>query len=364
MMIDMDRPSLLLIFRATSVAAIAEAVQGAIILALLLAGAGGAQADDQSRITLQEENDFFTPDNRDRHYTQGAQAGYLSPDLGPDGMAAPMTWLGSFLPAFQDGVTSTSRRFDLFVGQELFTPQDKRLQDPDPRDRPYAGWLNGGIGFIKDADQQTLDHFEIQVGVVGPASLGKQTQNNFHLAIDQPESRGWGFQLRNEPTLNFYFDRHQRFIADLDGALSIDVIPAVVAAAGNAFDYLGAGGRARFGQNLRVDYGPPHIGPGPSGTDYFNKDYYSSDSQFGWYIFIGTEGRVVGHNIFLDGNSFVDSRSVSRRPLVGDLEAGAALFYSDWLRLSYTYLYRSDEFFGQHNADNFGAIMISFALPF
>ncbi len=53
-----------------------------------------------------------------------------------------------------------------------------------------------------------------------------------------------------------------------------------------------------------------------------------------------------------------------RRPLVGDLEAGAALFYSDWVLLSYSYLYRSDEFYGQHNADNFGAITVSFRVPF
>jgi lipid A 3-O-deacylase len=360
----MERPVIYSLFTAATGRAIMRAAAGAMIAALLLAGVGRAQADDHGRITLEEENDFFAPDNRDRHYTQGAQLNYLSPDLGADGMAAPMTWLGSLLPVFQDGSATTSRRFDLFVGQELFTPQNKRLHDPDPRDRPYAGWLNGGIGFIQDADEQTLDHLEVQVGLVGPGALGKQTQNNFHLAIDNPESEGWGFQLRNEPTLNFYYDRHRRFIAELDGGLSVDLIPAASVAVGNAFDYLGVGTRARFGQNLKVDYGPPRIGPGPSGTDYFNRDYLPSDSLFGWYVFVGTEGRVVGHNIFLDGNSFVASRSVRRRPLVGDLEAGMALFYSDWVRLSYSYLYRSDEFYGQHNGDNFGAITLSFRVPF
>ena len=42
----------------------------------------------------------------------------------------------------------------------------------------------------------------------------------------------------------------------------------------------------------------------------------------------------------------------------------AMAFYSDWFRLSYTYLNRSDEFYGQHNADNYGAIMVSFRAPF
>ncbi len=263
----MERPVIFSPFSAATDGAIMRAAAGAMIAALLLIGGWRAQADDNGRITLEEENDFFTPDNRDRHYTQGAQLNYLSPDLSADGMAAPMTWLGSLLAVFQDGSTTTSRRFDLFVGQELFTPQDKRLHNPDPRDRPYAGWLNGGIGFIQDADEQTLDHLEVQVGLVGPGALGKQTQNNFHLAIDNPESEGWGFQLRNEPTLNFYYGRHRRFMAELDDGLSADLIPAASVAVGNAFDYLGVGTRARFGENLKVDYGPPRIGPGPSGTD-------------------------------------------------------------------------------------------------
>jgi len=341
-----------------------RSVSLALIVAFLVSGVECARGDDTGIITIQEENDFFTPDNRDRHYTQGAQIGYLSPELAPGGLASAMDWLGATLPIFGEGETTRSRRFHVFAGQEIFTPQNKDLEDPDPNDRPYAGWLNGGIGLIQDTDQQTLEHLEIQLGIVGPASLAKQTQNNFHLAIDDPMSRGWGFQLSNEPTVNFYYDYHRRFIEDLGGAISADVIPAAGAAVGNAFDYLSLGARARIGQNLRADYGPPHITPGPSGTEYFNRDYLSSASLWGWYVFVGSEGRAVAHNIFLDGNSFVSSRSVPRRPLVGDLEAGAMAFYSDWFRLSYTYLNRSDEFYGQHNADNYGAIMVSFRAPF
>ncbi|HLI11289.1 MAG TPA: lipid A deacylase LpxR family protein [Alphaproteobacteria bacterium] len=331
--------------------------------ALLIGVVGPALAGETGRFSAIEENDFFTPDNRDRHYTQGAQIGYLSPDLGAGGMATPMDWLNSLLPVFPKGPT-TSRHFDLFIGQEIFTPQDKTLAVPDPHDRPYAGWLNAGIGFLDDADQRTLDHFALQIGIVGPASYAKQTQNRFHLAIDNPDSKGWDYQLHDEPTLNFYAERHRRFIADLDDALSVEAIPEAGAAVGNAYDYLAAGGVARFGKNLRVDYGPALIGPGPSGTDYFNAANFKPDSRWGWYVFIGAEGRAVAHNIFLDGNSFQASRSVPRRPLVGDLVTGAALFYSSWARVSYTYVNRSDEFYGQHNADNFGSIMASIVLPF
>jgi len=333
--------------------------------AVLLGVAGQAAASESGLFTFDEENDFFTFDNRDRHYTQGASLDYLSPDLAAGGIAAaPMEWMRGFLPIFEGGASSSSRHFDLFASQELFTPENKTLQNPDPRDRPYAGWLNGGVSFIEDDDQRRLDHVELQLGTIGRNSLAKQTQNNFHLAIDNPESQGWGYQLRNEPTVDLYFDRHLRYSADLGDGLDADLIPAAGIAVGNAFDYLEAGARVRIGQNLKVDYGPPRIAPGPSGTSYFNRDYITTASLWGWYVFAGSDGRAVARNIFLDGNSFESSRRVPKRPLVGDLESGVAVFYSDYLRLSYSYLYRSDEFYGQHNGDNYGAIMISLRAPF
>lgn len=67
----------------------------------------------------------------------------------------------------------------------------------------------------------------------------------------------------------------------------------------------------------------------------------------------------VARNIFLDGNSFVDSRRVDRLPLVGDVQFGLVLDWSD-IRLSYIRVLRSREFRGQHRHDDFGAVMLSF----
>jgi hypothetical protein len=337
----------------------------AILAALLvMAGAMPAGADDKGRFTVQEENDIFAPRNRDRHYTQGVQFNYLSPEIASGGMALPMDWLASVLPLVQGGSQSTARRFNIFLGQQLFTPQDKTLRDPDPDDRPYAGWINGGVDFLEDADRQMLDRFRIQFGLIGPAALGKVTQNNTHLTIDVPRSQGWDKQLHTEPTLGLTLDRHRRFIGDLDDTISVDVIPAGRIALGNAFDDVAIGARARIGQNLRADYGLPRIEPGPSGTAYFNANALSPRSRFGWSVFIGAEGRAVGRNIFLDGNTFAASPSVPKRFLVGELEAGAAAFYADWLRLSYTYVFRSPEFVSQRGGDEFGALTLSVVLPF
>ncbi len=62
----------------------------------------------------------------------------------------------------------------------------------------------------------------------------------------------------------------------------------------------------RFGRNLEADYGPNRIRPSLSGTSYFNADYL--EDPFGFYVYVGAQGRAVAQNIFLDGNTFRDSR--------------------------------------------------------
>jgi hypothetical protein len=110
----------------------------------------------------------------------------------------------------------------------------------------------------------------------------------------------------------------------------------------------------RFGKRLSNDYGPPRVQPGLPGFADF-----SPVSGFGWYLFAGIEGRAVARNIFLDGNTFRDSRSVDKKHLVGDLQVGFVLEWTD-MRLSYTHVLRTREFQTQGSEDNFGSFRLSF----
>ena len=101
----------------------------------------------------------------------------------------------------------------------------------------------------------------------------------------------------------------------------------------------------------------PRIGPGIAGAGYFKK---SDWDDVAWYFFAGLEGRYVARNIFLDGNTFADSHSVSKNPFVGEFQAGAAVTWGH-LRLTFTHILRTREFEGQTQPDQFGAISLSTA---
>ena len=325
-------------------------------LAAVLA-APAARADDNSRFAAIEENDSIGFDS-DKYYTQGLEFIYLGPDVEADS-----AWIGPFDALDSLGLFNTSdagevsRRYEVMLGQSMFTPKDTAREDPDPSDRPYAGWFYGGVGLIQDTDRRRLDHLELLAGVVGPAAFGRTTQNDWHQFIGIDKSRGWDEQLHNEPGLMLSYERKWRLLQPLGSGLAFDAIPELGITVGNVMDYVQAGGMIRFGKNLEADYGPSRIRPALSGTPYFNSDYL--DGPFGFYFFIGTQGRAIARNLFLDGNTFQDSRSVDSEALVGDLSGGLSMFWGDAVKLDAVVTYRTKEFEHQDDPTKFAGINLT-----
>lgn len=323
--------------------------------------------DEQRNIfTFQVENDVFNRIGKsDRDYTNGVRFGWLSPALPdlPDSLARLMT----FPTFFGEGpVSSVTRRVGISVGQNLYTPQNTETSAPILNDRPYAAWLYSSFALqqtYKRRNPQTdredpvrLDTLQLDLGVIGPAAGGEFVQNKFHRLIGVPTANGWANQLHNEPTIGLTFERRWRtgqgtiFESPL---LEYDVIPSVGLALGNAATYASAGGTLRIGKNLRKDFGPPRPRPALPGSDGFIGE------GFGWYFFAGAGGEAVARNIFLDGNSDGDSLSVSHRPFVGEAQAGLAILFRG-VRISYTQVLRSPEFFERDRWNQFGSFNVSF----
>ena len=185
-------------------------------------------------------------------------------------------------------------------------------------------------------------------------------QNNFHrIFFDNEQVNGWHNQLKSEPGLLISYDHKWRALAQTNfWGLGADVTPDVGFDLGNVEISGAVGGMIRIGRDLPSDYGPPRIRPGLAGSDFFLSDK-DSQHDFGWYVFAGAEGRAVGRNIFLDGNTFATSQHVSKKNWVGDLQAGAAIIVYG-TRLTATEVVRSEEFHGQHGPDEFGSLSVSF----
>lgn len=334
------------------------AVLPAVVLGLgatIVAPRDQALAEEAGRLTLIEENDSVIFPS-DRYYTQGFALIHLSGEVKDDSpWAAPFAGLSDW--GLFGGGSQVSRRYEISFGQSIFTPEDTDLTNPDPDDRPYAGWLYGGIGLIQDTDRRQLDHLQLLLGVVGPHSLARKAQNDWHQFIGVADAEGWDHQLHNEPGIMLSYERKWRLMQPLGGGFAIDAIPELGASAGNVMTYAQAGTMLRFGRNLAVDYGPARIRPTLSGTSYFNGDYM--EDPFGFYFYVGAQGRAVARNIFLDGNTFRDSREVEKEVLVGDISGGIALFWSNDVKLDAGFTYRTKEFEGQDENAKFANINLT-----
>ena len=346
----------------------------ALALIALAAIAPRARAQDSSdpgpsphaanwRTTILEENDslYF---KSDKHYTQGFRLSFLSPVLTPGGWPDHVFSFFDNIPTVFADPQHAQRRVAWMFGQSIFTPKDLRIKPPDPRDRPYAGWLYVGPSLLQETGNQ-LENLELDVGIVGPAALGRQIQNDWHQFVGIHQAEGWSNQIQNEPGGMLSYERLWRvpvpFLNWGSGGVEngVDIVPQAGGTVGNIFDYAEIGAQLRIGHHLETDYGPVRVRPALSGTDYFNPAHLGDD--VGWYFFAGTQGRAVARNLFLDGNSFRQSPHVEHKTLVADLEAGATIFWSDRIRLTLSAERRTREFVGQSRPDLNGTAAVSFS---
>lgn len=326
----------------------------ALVVALAATGAAEAAELPPGTVTIDAENDRIA--RTDRHYTHGTRLSWVS-----DKTTGGPAWIRETLETLYPLADVRGGRIGFALGQNMYTPEDTDARSLVTDDRPYAGWLYGAVSLHAEATRtvsgielDTLDSVELNLGVVGPASLAEPTQNTVHDLIGVSRSRGWGNQLDNEPAVALFFERRWRPVAYQLFGLEADAIPYAGGSLGNVFTMLDAGLMVRLGQDIGRDYGPPHIRPTLSAPGTVDPGW-----RLGWYVFAGAEARSVLRNIFLDGNTFTDSHSVDRKVWVGDFHVGFAVMWHG-VRLAFTHVYRTREFDSQSEPDRFGTASVSF----
>ncbi len=131
----------------------------------------------------------------------------------------------------------------------------------------------------------------------------------------------------------------------------IDAVPRAALVLGNVQTHASVGATVRIGPNLPNDFGHDLIRAASGNV--------ARTSRFSAYGFASADARLVGRNIFLDGNTWRDSHSVRKRPVVADLNTGFALNWPRF-RLIYTQNYRTKDFYGQLRRDVFGSVSLIF----
>ena len=308
------------------------------------------------------ENDLFI--GTDSDYTNGMKYSLISPDLAPQAplnrtAKIPRAALDFFhrLPLIKSAPAETGHKLEVAIGQNMYTPQDTSRYDLITDDRPYAGYSYLSTAYHRKSEEgegwSQMDTLEVQLGMVGPLSLAEQAQKFVHKVRDLQRPNGWAHQLENEPGLTLAFERkwlyhptnRQRFCADL--------IAHAGAALGNVMTYFNAGAEIRTGWNIPRSFAVSVIRPAGS-------SWNTAVSGFSLYLFGAVNGRYVLRDIFLDGNSFSNSHSVDKEPLVADLSSGVTARY-ERLSISLAYTKKTREFTLQEEPHGYGSMTLSYA---
>ena len=306
------------------------------------------------------ENDLFG--NTDKYYTNAVQAIWLSKDLARyrDDVRLP-EWTVPIIRRLPfAGEPDSLHNVGLILGQHIYTPSDIETDRLLKKDRPYAGFLYGGLA-LHSKTQSRLDTMEIVLGLVGPSALGKVAQNGVHRLRSLDLAKGWEHQLKDEPVLRCSWQRKWRLWQwQTESRIGADLISGAGLTLGNVRTGANVGGELRFGFRIPHDFGSDVIRPGAGISAPLSDGGHQRVGAFGVHLFGGVQLEGVARNLFLDGNTWRDSHSVDKKPLVADVSVGVALNFETF-KLTYRHLFRSKEFEHQEQGQVIGSLTLTWA---
>lgn len=309
--------------------------------------------------TLYYENDFL--EGTDRDYTSGLKLTWSTPYTSDVASAGWPSWfypLMARLPFVNR--PERERAISFSFGQEIYTPEDIDTTEPITDDRPYAGRTYFAAGFHSKTERRR-NTWELNVGILGPASMAEQAQGLIHKINGASDPQGWDNQLENEVTLDAIFETQWKLRRPgFRKGFAYDFIPHLGVRLGTVNVYINGGGEFRFGWDMPDDFGSCPIRAGCDNNSAFEKKNsdFNRQKRLGVHFFIAADGRFIARDIYLDGNTFRDSHSVDKKTQVADFIGGASVRYGT-VKTTYSYIRRTRQFDTQDDGQTFSSLSIS-----
>lgn len=143
------------------------------------------QRNFQNEAGFQTDNDSYLAQGSDKYYTNGL-----------------------FL-YFRHALRTDTTKPKLFgkvlgfeIGQKMYNPQSAVIPSARYIDRPFAAYLYAGSSLQYLFKNENILKISAQIGVTGPAALGRQTQETIHNLLGFYPPEGWQHQIRNNIGIN------------------------------------------------------------------------------------------------------------------------------------------------------------------
>jgi hypothetical protein len=302
-----------------------------LLFILTLAGRSYSQRLDS--VALAHENYFrYTYDNdffsaTDRYYTQGVRLELILQGFKYNPVRCLLIPLNH----------TTKKYYGLAFERDGFTPRSIRHDSIYFGERPYAGlsYLSSFIMSLDSVKNQKMTSC-LDLGIIGPASLGAEEQMFIHKKLNNIQPLGWEYQIANDVVINYKVKYEKGLIQ----SKSFEVIGLVEGRAGTLYDDLSLGGTIRVGRlkNYFADLGTAR---------------FSRNRKLQFYFLLQGALKGVAYNATMQGGAFnhssvhtLGSDEVNRLVLT---YSGGVVFAYKRLSIEYTKAYITKEFYNGLN---------------
>ncbi len=252
-------------------------------------------AEESNWLAVTLDNDILL--GNDNGYTNGIYFSWFEVDdqnesSHPDWLTAPLSW--------SVNVESAKNTLQVYsLGQVMVTPEDITLENPPVNDLPYSGTLLFNSTFIT-IEASHADAIATVIGIVGPSSGAEETQKWVHDLVGADEPQGWDTQLEDEIIFQFLRGRLWRTWSRPDDRM--DFLVLAEAGLGTLSSFAASAMLYRFGSDLSSTFATPLL--------INTRSANPAAINGAWYFFAGVRFEYVFNAIYVDGNTYRESRSI------------------------------------------------------
>lgn len=265
--------------------------------------------------SFSNDNDLYISTSQDRYYTNGMTFGYR--------YLADSTQI------------SAKKIYQFRLGHKMYTPFKATVSSPELHDRPFASYLylSGGIAhYFKQGETLAVD---AELGIIGPAAMGRELQDFIHDIYGFRKATGWQYQIKNAFAINIKAQYTRPLWTSINNKLDIHWLNS--GSLGTVFTDISTGVLSRWGfYTLQSSTNSLAFGSNLNG----NAEISQNKSEF--FLIFKPSVQYVFHDATIEGSIFRTDNPITFpiNPLVFNAELGI-MFTSNRFNFGYSIFYHT-----------------------